>query len=680
MQVDTHVRLTWSDIVTGEGQELVAPLPISFGRATENTIALNSNRVSRKHAVLKAENGRMILEDLGSTNGTYVNSDRITQVPLSSGASFHIGPFHFTLTKEAAPGRPLQADKNAQEGKIQPASPVYPPDKTAAFSQSFIGRLAGISPKESTLVFHDKTGDVMPLAPKTLVEEPLPLGGLRQPVIPLREIYGSGLPVMETTYLTVGGGLGSFAWVDHLRIYGVAAEQIVALGLEPLPFGRYQRLCQNSQIPGHERLRSNSESCPDNIWGWPSYGLREIWHSLGHGQIGNATRVAFQVFGEPVLTDTYTPRSGDVFRAVEREARRIGWDRILRYGKARALRKTDDGRYVVAYTWTNERGQSVWQFAVARYVHLAMGYPAIRILEDVQDYRERTHDVQHAVNAYEKHEQVYDELLKNGGVVIVRGRGIVASRVIQRLYEVRQKNKNVVIIHVHRSPVPVGHSDGYAHRLVVNHVELQPFNWPKACWTGSMRLRLERADDEERDRLLNDWGGTTTADRRDWQRMAKQGLQEGWYQIYFGEVKRITRTETGRMSIHLSTGKPNQPEMTVIGDFMIDCTGLVASIESNPVLKDMVDCYHLGLNPKSRLKVSNDFEVMGMSNGPGRVYANGVMTLGGPHAAVDSFLGLQYAAMRSVEDLVAQHAPGLRPLTPVRSFSQWVRWTQGAQP
>jgi len=57
-----------------------------------------------------------------------------------------------------------------------------------------------------------------------------------------------------------------------------------------------------------------------------------------------------------------------------------------------------------------------------------------------------------------------------------------------------------------------------------------------------------------------------------------------------------------------------------------------------------------------------------------------VMTLGGPHAVVDSFLGLQYAALRSVEDLLAQHAPGLRSLTPIRSFSQWFRWIQGVQP
>ncbi len=666
-----YVRLTWSDVVTGEGRELIAPLPVSLGRTYENTVVLNSNKVSRRHAVLKAQDGRVILEDLQSKNGTYVNQERIAQVSLPSGAGFQIGPFHFISTVEPAP---------PQQAIVQQSLPAQPIDRSAAFSQSLLGRLKDIPLSESTLLFNPVTGNLTALAPKRPVEEALPLGGLRQPIIPVREVYSSRLPVMETTYLAVGGGIGSFTWADHLRIYGVPADQITALGLEPLPIGRYRRLCRNSQIPGYERLRSNSDSCPDNIWGWPSYGLREIWYSLRQGKVANAARVALQVFGEPVITDTYTPRSEDAFRAVEREVRRIGWDRIFRYGRALAVRKTDDGRYVVTYTWTDERGQSLQQFAVARYVHLAMGYPGIRILDDIQEYRERTRDVQHAVNAYEEHDHVYAHLLKHGGVVMVRGRGIVASRVIQRLYEVRRQNKDVVIMHLHRSPVPVGHQDGRARRAVINHVELQPFNWPKACWTGSMRLQLERADDQERDRLLNDWGGTTTADRRDWQRIANRGLQEGWYQIYFGEVRRLERTRRGQLLIQVSTGKPNQPEIALTTDFIIDCTGLTASLENNPFLKDMVDCYHLGLNPKGRLKVSNDFEVMGMSNGPGRVYASGVMTLGGPHAAVDSFLGLQYAALRSVEDLLAQHAPGIYPLTPIRSFSQWLRWARGVQP
>src|SRR5579859_4884971 len=103
MQVGTqtlHVRLTWSDVVTGEGRELIAPLPVSFGRSPENTIVLNSNEVSRRHAILKAQDGGMLLEDLRSTNGTYVNQDRITQVRLSSGTGFRMGPFHLIMTTE----------------------------------------------------------------------------------------------------------------------------------------------------------------------------------------------------------------------------------------------------------------------------------------------------------------------------------------------------------------------------------------------------------------------------------------------------------------------------------------------------------------------------------------------------------------------------------------------------
>src|SRR5205823_1936992 len=106
MQADTqtlYVRLTWSDVVTGEGRELIAPLPVSFGRADENTVVLNSNKVSRKHGVLKVQDGGVILEDLQSTNGTYVNQDRITRVALPGGAGFRIGPFHFTMAVEPSP-------------------------------------------------------------------------------------------------------------------------------------------------------------------------------------------------------------------------------------------------------------------------------------------------------------------------------------------------------------------------------------------------------------------------------------------------------------------------------------------------------------------------------------------------------------------------------------------------
>ena len=56
------------------------------------------------------------------------------------------------------------------------------------------------------------------------------------------------------------------------------------------------------------------------------------------------------------------------------------------------------------------------------------------------------------------------------------------------------------------------------------------------------------------------------------------------------------------------------------------------------------------------------------------------MTAGGYFASVDSFVGLQYAAQRSVEALGGLDAPGLRRLNLFSSTAQWLRWARGARP
>ena len=77
-------------------------------------------------------------------------------------------------------------------------------------------------------------------------------------------------------------------------------------------------------------------------------------------------------------------------------------------------------------------------YLVGKYIHLCTGYPGIRLLSDLRHYRETTQDFKSVVNAYENHGHVYGQLQKYGGTVIVRGKGIVASRIIQRLNEARQ--------------------------------------------------------------------------------------------------------------------------------------------------------------------------------------------------------------------------------------------------
>lgn len=668
------LRLRWRE-AGGVARAASLDGPLTIGRSAENAIVLAGEGVSRRHAAIADEGGVAILRDLGSANGTFLNGGRVTRAPLKPGDTIGVGSVRLVVEGAGAGAGPAaDGGRDAATGSIPPEgegeATIASPGARVLAPEVESGAIDGRT------LFLDAAPDLLSLRSAPA----FPPAIFQQPVVPIAALASVNLPVDEATYLAVGGGLGSFVWADHLRVYGVPAGQIVSIGLEEKPYGRYARLCRQSQIPEYERLRSNSDSCPDNLWGWPGYAVREVCRSLLRGDIPNAVKRTWQVFGEPTFAETYTPKSGDVFASIDREARRIGWDRIWRYGRVKAIRKTDDGRYIVAYSQSSPERPSVHRLMLARYVHLAVGYPGIRLLPDLQRYRERTQDFRTVVNAYEDHEQVYQDLLKRGGAVLVRGRGIVASRIIQRLYELRRQNPRIGVLHLMRTPLAQGSRFGRTQRRVANHWEFQPFNWPKSCWGGELRVQLERANEQERDMLLNDWGGTTTADRRDWARIVETGLREGWYQIRFGDVKGVERGADGKLVTTLAGKGVIQEETELKADYIIDCTGLEATVDAHPLLKDLVEHHGLRRSVKGRLRVANDFAVEGMENGAGRMYAAGAMTLGGPMAAVDSFLGLQYAALWSVHALVRARAPGLRRLHFLRSPWQWLRWAVGVAP
>src|SRR2546425_439179 len=50
-----------------------------LGRALDNGLHLPERSISRHHAFFKIEDGRAWLTDLGSTNGTFVNGERIVE-------------------------------------------------------------------------------------------------------------------------------------------------------------------------------------------------------------------------------------------------------------------------------------------------------------------------------------------------------------------------------------------------------------------------------------------------------------------------------------------------------------------------------------------------------------------------------------------------------------------------
>lgn len=196
-----------------------------------------------------------------------------------------------------------------------------------------------------------------------------------------------------------------------------------------------------------------------------------------------------------------------------------------------------------------------------------------------------------------------------------------------------------------------------------------------------MRVQLEQtADSYERSLLLNDWAGTTTASRKDWRKIIETGLRERWYVQEIGVVERVERNSKRDKIVVIIASKDVVSQRTLEADFIIDATGLDAKVDSNPLLNDLMTHYQLRPNSKGRLKVANDFEIEGMRNQNGRMYGAGVMTLGGPYAPVDTFLGLQYAALRSVDALSHLKVPKLKKLNGMRSLWQWIKWAGGATP
>ncbi|MGH9894477.1 MAG: FHA domain-containing protein, partial [bacterium] len=51
--------------------------PVSIGRRPESDIHLRDSRVSRQHAIIRAEDGHYLVEDCRSRHGTWVNGERI---------------------------------------------------------------------------------------------------------------------------------------------------------------------------------------------------------------------------------------------------------------------------------------------------------------------------------------------------------------------------------------------------------------------------------------------------------------------------------------------------------------------------------------------------------------------------------------------------------------------------
>ncbi|ETK34847.1 antibiotic biosynthesis regulator FhaB [Microbispora corallina] len=74
--------------------------PITIGRANDATLVLSDDYASSRHARLFPQDGQWIVEDLGSTNGTYLERSKVTRpTPVPLGVPIRIGKTVIELRK-----------------------------------------------------------------------------------------------------------------------------------------------------------------------------------------------------------------------------------------------------------------------------------------------------------------------------------------------------------------------------------------------------------------------------------------------------------------------------------------------------------------------------------------------------------------------------------------------------
>jgi hypothetical protein len=107
-----------------------------LGRGFDNDFKLEHSSVSGSHCQIVVDNGNVLIKDLGSTNGTFVNRAPVTEAPLQPGQTIHLGGVELLYTGDPPANAPIGATEIISRPPPPPApaprlsisahAPAYP--------------------------------------------------------------------------------------------------------------------------------------------------------------------------------------------------------------------------------------------------------------------------------------------------------------------------------------------------------------------------------------------------------------------------------------------------------------------------------------------------------------------------------------------------------------------------
>ncbi len=110
-------------VVVGDNakpSEIKLNLPVTIGRGRQSNLILPLPVISRRHCEIFEANGYLVVRDLNSMNGTYINNRCISEAILAPGELLTVGTITFRAVYEVDQ-LPAQAEREPQQATPSPA-------------------------------------------------------------------------------------------------------------------------------------------------------------------------------------------------------------------------------------------------------------------------------------------------------------------------------------------------------------------------------------------------------------------------------------------------------------------------------------------------------------------------------------------------------------------------------
>jgi pSer/pThr/pTyr-binding forkhead associated (FHA) protein len=114
MSLNVKLVVVGGDVKT---TEIKLKLPSTIGRGRGTAIILPHPLVSRQHCELFEVDGQLMVRDLGSLNGTFVNNERVTESPIAPDELLTVGTVTFRAVYEVEEGSPAKPGPKLKPGK-----------------------------------------------------------------------------------------------------------------------------------------------------------------------------------------------------------------------------------------------------------------------------------------------------------------------------------------------------------------------------------------------------------------------------------------------------------------------------------------------------------------------------------------------------------------------------------